>query len=280
MEYELVLTHHGIKGQRWGVRRFQNKNGSLTRAGRQRYGSDKDSAKKEEKPKKKSVSEMSDDELRRAIDRARAEDTYRQLRPEKVPAAKKFVNTLTSKVIVPAALNAGENFLKNYLNKVGNDILNDKKVPSERERLQKEYDVLKLKSDINLLRNPPINWDSKTKEQTYIKNRDLNRAEKYRRKLAYEKAKKEYEDWKASNSDGKSKPPFMDKAEEYVNNQTKSSSANGVKDEPISTAANSSTSSSGYNFMTNVTAQNRATRPVPANPWDLGTGKTFRIKKD
>lgn len=32
------LAHHGIKGQRWGVRRFQNPDGSLTEAGRRRYG--------------------------------------------------------------------------------------------------------------------------------------------------------------------------------------------------------------------------------------------------
>lgn len=32
------LMHHGIKGQRWGVRRFQNEDGSLTSAGRERYG--------------------------------------------------------------------------------------------------------------------------------------------------------------------------------------------------------------------------------------------------
>lgn len=32
------LEHHGIKGQRWGVRRFQNKDGSLTNAGRKRLG--------------------------------------------------------------------------------------------------------------------------------------------------------------------------------------------------------------------------------------------------
>lgn len=32
------LYHHGIKGQRWGVRRFQNTDGSLTKAGRQQYG--------------------------------------------------------------------------------------------------------------------------------------------------------------------------------------------------------------------------------------------------
>ena len=33
------LYHHGIKGQRWGVRRFQNEDGSLTNAGEQRYNS-------------------------------------------------------------------------------------------------------------------------------------------------------------------------------------------------------------------------------------------------
>ena len=32
------LRHHGIKGQKWGVRRFQNSDGSLTAAGRKRYG--------------------------------------------------------------------------------------------------------------------------------------------------------------------------------------------------------------------------------------------------
>lgn len=31
------LHHHGIKGQKWGVRRFQNKDGSLTPAGETRY---------------------------------------------------------------------------------------------------------------------------------------------------------------------------------------------------------------------------------------------------
>ena len=32
------LYHHGVKGQKWGVRRYQNEDGSLTAEGRDKYG--------------------------------------------------------------------------------------------------------------------------------------------------------------------------------------------------------------------------------------------------
>lgn len=38
MEYE--LKHSGVKGMKWGVRRYQNKDGSLTPAGKKRYDRD------------------------------------------------------------------------------------------------------------------------------------------------------------------------------------------------------------------------------------------------
>lgn len=37
---DYVLVHHGIKGMKWGVRRFQKKDGSLTSAGKKRYNVD------------------------------------------------------------------------------------------------------------------------------------------------------------------------------------------------------------------------------------------------
>lgn len=39
LPYSDELWHHGIKGQRWGVRRFTNPDGTLTEEGKRRYGS-------------------------------------------------------------------------------------------------------------------------------------------------------------------------------------------------------------------------------------------------
>jgi hypothetical protein len=40
------LYHHGIKGQKWGVRRYQNADGSLTSEGKKRYDDSGNTSKK------------------------------------------------------------------------------------------------------------------------------------------------------------------------------------------------------------------------------------------
>lgn len=47
------LYHHGIKGQRWGIRRYQNENGTLTPAGQKRK--EKKELKQQKKTEKKEL---------------------------------------------------------------------------------------------------------------------------------------------------------------------------------------------------------------------------------
>jgi hypothetical protein len=49
------LQHFGIKGMKWGVRRYQNKDGSLTPAGKKRYDESDEEREKKEKSKKRKV---------------------------------------------------------------------------------------------------------------------------------------------------------------------------------------------------------------------------------
>lgn len=62
LAYRDYLAHHGIKGQKWGIRRFQNEDGSLTQQGRERYGLDKlDMNAKYTGPKSRAVKEYQDE---------------------------------------------------------------------------------------------------------------------------------------------------------------------------------------------------------------------------
>lgn len=83
--YKNELYHWGIKGMKWGVRRYQNKDGTLTAAGKKHYNGDGNAGEEAEQveyaPKRtgKDASAYTDEELRARIQRMQMEDQYRTL---------------------------------------------------------------------------------------------------------------------------------------------------------------------------------------------------------
>lgn len=79
-----TLEHHGILGMKWGVRRTS---AQLSRA----RGSSKSSSDGESK---KNVKDMSDDELRKVVNRLQMERQYSQLSESSVSKGKEYVQKL------------------------------------------------------------------------------------------------------------------------------------------------------------------------------------------
>ena len=73
------LQHHGILGMKWGVRRYQNSDGSLTEAGRKRYSDPDNGIKWERKDAARNRAKLSDADLNRRIERLKKEQELNRL---------------------------------------------------------------------------------------------------------------------------------------------------------------------------------------------------------
>ena len=101
MKYEIY--HHGILGQKWGRRRFRNKDGTLTAAGKERYA--KNEIKKNRINDSKNRSMLSDEELSKKIERLKMEKEFRKLTEEEVSPGRAETKRILEQVGTKVATN-------------------------------------------------------------------------------------------------------------------------------------------------------------------------------
>lgn len=163
------LSHHGIKDQKWGLRRFQNPDGSLTPAGRERYGvgkergtagaegqsksgeggsSQKSGTNKTPGKSSRSATAMSDDELRSRINRLNMEEQYSNL----VARQKQRNTSVVKSLLGNAAKQLAEQSLSRLVSKVVSKAFDEKKetpepTPPFSIEQYKDMDVYKMDGD-------------------------------------------------------------------------------------------------------------------------------------
>lgn len=113
------LMHYGIKGQTWGIRRFQNEDGSYTAEGKERYNrsssgkksgslskrSVKGSTKNHRDWKPSDAENLSDDELNKRNSRLQREQQYRDATtPKWKKEAKQTIKDAAKKIFVATAV--------------------------------------------------------------------------------------------------------------------------------------------------------------------------------
>lgn len=129
------LEHHGVKGQRWGVRRTPEQLGHRIKEGAKKVKkilSDrkaKRSAQVRKKPRKIAVKKMSDQELENRLKRLRKESEYRRLSKE--------------------ARGRGKNLVMDVLEKSGKSVLTDLTTSEMRKMLKKIFKDLNFSDKDN-----------------------------------------------------------------------------------------------------------------------------------
>lgn len=99
-----ILEHHGIKGQKWGIRRYQNEDGTYTTEGKRRRRSDDYDPDYKSAHDKTNVKYLSDKELQRRVNRLNNERVYKTKNPTVVNQTKNAANKAKTALLTTSTL--------------------------------------------------------------------------------------------------------------------------------------------------------------------------------
>lgn len=265
LDYSDELYHHGTKGMKWGVRRYQNKDGSLTAAGKKRRTlgeaihdhkvnkqrkanlekaraakatkkAEEEKAKKAAEKRQKAFEKgriparkMTNEELQASVNRLEAEKRYKEAVMATRPM-KRLMSKMWSDAIVPGLTEGGKELVKGTLKKYGSDLLgiDEKDVKKAKTALE----VAKEQADI-----------AKYKKQAFEAERDLAEGKKnYDAFLADDKAQSDARQKYVDNMAGKNnqgnkknknqqQPNDSETDKRENNNSSNNSGAHGVRGE-------------------------------------------------
>lgn len=305
MEYENnsnsdELTHWGVRGMKWGIRRYQNKDGSLTAAGKKRYNEELakvreqekvvknresvkgrldrlkarqdavaarkkalDDAESEGKKKwfgkskkdgdgsnkgssKKSVKDMTDEELANQIRRVQMEKQYESLtaQPEAVKKGNSFIKDFMEKAAVPAIQQAGQQLIKDKLLDVGK-----KKLGLSGEQVDNGLAYMKKKNEELDIVNKY--YENKAKVEKIEAEQAAKQEAKQAEKAAAKEAKQAE---KAAKKEAKA-------AEKAAKKEAASSSNSVVTKDTVS---------SGQSYVNNIVSST-----VTTSPSNVSSGQSF-----
>lgn len=175
---EEYLAHHGTKGQRWGVRRFQNSDGSLTAAGKLRYSVGNGGRSISKKVDPKSASKLKKRQIKEdaKLERLKIKEAAKNEKLEKKKSHisnKEYVKTLSDEKL--KAINnrdiAENTWLKNHPEKktVGKYIADDLLKPAFEKA---------MKEQVNNYVNKFVNYSTKKVVDSILNSSDFKEKSK------------------------------------------------------------------------------------------------------